>query len=341
VVPQPGGKEADGQGQVPTSLDQFRHPRRIGGARTGRRQAHEQQGGFTRRQGAEGNLHDVLQRHESAPAGYQNQAAGSAWQQRPDLVVAGRVVKEHQHPLAGQTGAPHRGAGVEVVGEVLRRQPAGQQQAAQRVYGGGRALTGAVGVQVEEDLSVGELMRQPVRGMDGERGLAHPRHPIDRADQDRPPGTRRLVDDGLQPVQFLLATCERRNLAGKRSRCRRQCAAFPLGGPPGSRHQRRALGRIEAQSIGQPDDRAVAGASSDAALQHADGDRGNPRARRQRLLREAGSVSIPPQQQTECRRPCFRRSIQAAPPPLVRSGSWPALYQVVTGLYVLRWLQLA
>jgi hypothetical protein len=54
-------------------------------------------------------------------AGDQDQAAGCAGQQRPDLRGVAGVVQDHQHPFAGQLAAVQRGLGVQVDRDPLRR----------------------------------------------------------------------------------------------------------------------------------------------------------------------------------------------------------------------------
>ncbi len=89
------------------------------------------------------------------------------------------------------------------------------QQARQESGRGGRVdrlLPRGVPVQREEFLPAVEPVRQPVRGMHRERGLADPGHPADRVDAHHPTHPRR---DLHQLLKFPLPPGERGDVAGQ------------------------------------------------------------------------------------------------------------------------------
>jgi hypothetical protein len=49
-----------------------------------------------------------------------------------------------------------------------------------------------VAMHIDEQLSAGKLVGQPVRGVNSQRGLTDPRHPVDGRDDNRAPGTSRI-----------------------------------------------------------------------------------------------------------------------------------------------------
>ena len=71
-------------------------------------------------------------------------------------------------------------------------------------------------VQWQEDLPGREPVRQLVRGVHGERGLADPGHPPDRVNADHP---ARLRCRGHQLAQLSLPPGERGQVAGQRPGC--------------------------------------------------------------------------------------------------------------------------
>jgi hypothetical protein len=59
-----------------------------------------------------------------------------------------------------------------------------------------------VAVQVDEQLTVRELLRQPMGGVHRQRGLADPGHAVDRRDHHRAAGRVGLLQQAGQPVQL-------------------------------------------------------------------------------------------------------------------------------------------
>ncbi len=76
-------------------------------------------------------------------------------------------------------------------------------------------MLGAVGMEVQEELSIGELRSQPVSGVEGERRLAHSRHAVDRTDHHRTRRVGGLRDGAQHMVELVLTAGERSHVAGK------------------------------------------------------------------------------------------------------------------------------
>ena len=182
VVPQLPGQHPDGQRQVTAQPGYLPGRARRGGQAGPARQLGQQRRRLAGRQRVEADHRRVVQRGQPAAAGHQDQAAGRAGEQRPDLLMPGRVVQHQQDPLARDVVPPAAGPGLQAGRDALGRDPGGEQQAGQRVRGVHRVLPGRVRVQRKEELPVRELRGQPVRRVHRERGLADPRHPVDRVD---------------------------------------------------------------------------------------------------------------------------------------------------------------
>jgi hypothetical protein len=117
-------------------------------------------------------------------AGDQHRAAGGAGQQRPDLVGGAGVVGDDQDPFAGQQAAVPGGALVGLGRDVGARHAQRSQESCQ-CLGGRDRLAGVVAAQVDVQLPVGEPVRDLVRPVHGQRGLAYSRRSPDRADHHR------------------------------------------------------------------------------------------------------------------------------------------------------------
>ena len=126
-----------------------------------------------------------------------------------DLRAAGGVVQDQQRPLPGHPVPPHRGPAVQVTRYEPGVHPGGGEQPGQRVLRCHRLAAGGVAVQVDEQLPVRELLRQHMRDMDRQGGLARSWHPVDRAYRDHSSGPGRACHHGADPVQFLLSSGER------------------------------------------------------------------------------------------------------------------------------------
>jgi hypothetical protein len=66
------------------------------------------------------------------------------------------------------------------------------QEHLQRLARRPRLMPLGVAVHIDEQLPVGELPGQPVRGVNGQGGLADTRHPVNGRDDDRARGTDRV-----------------------------------------------------------------------------------------------------------------------------------------------------
>ena len=292
------GHHPDRQRQVPAQAGDL-SDRRIVRAQPGpARQPDQQRGGLPSRQGVQADRRGVLQRGQMQTAGDQHQAAARAGQQGPDLLAAGRVIQHQQQLLFGQPVPPQRHPRLQARRDLRRGDPGRQEQAGQRIGRVDGLLPGGMPVQREEDLPAGKPVRQPVRGMHGERGLAHPGHPTDRVDAYHTARTRRGLH---QLLEFLLPPGERGDVTGKRPHRRRRV------GDRSSRHRPTPRDRFElrpglagqAECVGQQPDRLPARRGSDAPLQVADRPRAQGRGLSQLLLSQPGLGAQFPQQTGE------------------------------------------
>ena len=129
-------------------------------------------------------------RPQPGPARDQHRAVSAAGQQRADLLLVRDVVQHDQGAGIGEQVAVESGARVERGRDLPRRNAERLQDHRQRVGGLARLQALRVAVQVEEQLPVRVTVGQQVRGVQRERGLADPAHPVDRADHD---GAHRLL----------------------------------------------------------------------------------------------------------------------------------------------------
>ncbi len=232
-----------------------------------------------------------------APAGDQDQAAAGAGQQRSDLLAAGRVVQHQQQLLTRQPVSPQRHPRFCAGRDLRGGEPGGQQQAGQRVGRVHRLLAGGVPVQRQEDLPAREPVRELVRGVHRERGLADPGHPPDRVDTHHPapPGC------GLRQLrEFLLPPGERGDIAGQRPHRRHPASPGPARfAAPRHRLDLRPGRADQLQRVGQQPDRIPVGRHGDAPLQITDRPRAQARRLRELLLRQPGLGAQLPQQAGE------------------------------------------
>jgi hypothetical protein len=169
-------------GRHPAQRRQLAHPG-IGGGHVGAAgQPGQQPGRLTRRQDVQADHGGVLQRGQPPPAGDQHQAARAARQQRPDLLVPGRIIQHQQDLLPRDAVAPPRRPRIGSRRDLGRGRPGGQQQARQGIGRSDRLLSRGMGVQRQEELPVREPAREPVRRVHREGGLADPGHPVDGVD---------------------------------------------------------------------------------------------------------------------------------------------------------------
>ncbi|OLE22040.1 MAG: hypothetical protein AUG49_20400 [Catenulispora sp. 13_1_20CM_3_70_7] len=122
----------------------------------------------------------VVQPLESPAAGDQHQAARRAGQQRADLRLVDGVVQHDQGPGAAQALPVEGGTLLGLLRDPLRGHVQSAQQPVQGLAGHARLEALGVAAQIDEQLPVGELLGQPVRGMDGQGGFADARHSVER-----------------------------------------------------------------------------------------------------------------------------------------------------------------
>ena len=301
VMVQLAGHHPDRQRQVPAQPGELGH-RRIVRAQPGpARQADQQRRGLAGRQGVETDRRGVLQRGQVAAAGDQHQAAAGAGQQRADLLAAGRIIEHQQQLLTGQPVPPQRHPCFQAGRDLRGGNPGGQQQAGQRVGRVDRLLPGRVPVQREEDLPAGEPVREPVRGVHRERGLADPGHPADRVDAHHTARTRR----GLrQLLEFLLAPGERGDITRQRPGGRRSGArsSVPRVAGPRDRLEPRSGRADQVQRIGQQPSSILVCPPADPPLQVTDRPRAQACRLRQLLLRQPRRHAQLSQQPAEIKR---------------------------------------
>ena len=120
----------------------------------------QQRRGLTGRQGVQADRRRILQRGQPPAAGDQHQAARRARQQRPDLLMPGRVIQQQQDLLPRQVITPPSRPSLQAGRDLLRGDPGGQQQAGQRIGRVHRPLAGRVRVQRQEELPVRETRRR-------------------------------------------------------------------------------------------------------------------------------------------------------------------------------------
>ena len=226
VMGQAAGEQGDGQRQVPAPGDHVRHPPGGRGVQRATGQAGEQLGGLTGRQGVQGQRLRARQGDQAAAAGDQHQAPPGAGQQRLDLGRPGGVVQHQQHPPARQAAAPPLRPRLQPRRDLPRTQASAGQQPGEHLGGVGRRQARGMRVQADEQLPVGEVIREQVRGAGHQRGLAHPRHAIHRVDRDHPGRPR---SGRGEPAQLGVAAGEGRHVPRqrphRRHRTRRRLAA--------------------------------------------------------------------------------------------------------------------
>jgi len=235
----------------------------------------------------------------TAASGQQHQAAPGARQQRADLLVARRVIKQQQDLLACHVITPSRGPGLQPRRDLRRGDPRGQQQAGQRVCRVHRPLATRVCVQWQVELAVGKPVRQLVGRVHREGGLADPGHPADRAYPHDPAARRQALQPLRQPVEVGLAAGEAGDVArqpasrrrGERPRSRLLPGPHHVAGrapPAGRSHEQLCDAPAQAKRSRQQHRALPARGPVDAPLQITDRARAQARGFRQLLLRQPG-----------------------------------------------------
>ena len=309
MVAQLAGQHPDRQRQVPAQPGYLPARTRCRAQVRAASQPRQQLRRFPRGQRVQADHRGVLQRGQPAAAGDQHQAARAAGQQRPDLLVTGRVIEQQQDLLARHLVTPPAGPGVQPGRDLRRGHPGGQQQAGQRIGRVHRPMPGGVGMQRQEELPVREGPGQPVRRVHREGSLADPGHPADRVNAHHPAGRSQRANPAYQPRKLGPAASEggdiTRQRPGRRGR-ERPRPTTPgrqhVGGRPASarrRHEPPAHRPGQAQRIGQLAGGILMGGAVDSPFQVTDRPRGQARTFGQLLLRQPSLGPQLPQQLRE------------------------------------------
>ena len=204
-----------------------------------------------------------------------------AGQQREYLLAANGVVEDQQQLPASQPAPPQRHPRLHPGRDLRGRNPRRQQQAGQRVVRVDRLPSGGVPVQRQEELAVGEVPGQPVRGVHREGRLADPGHAADRVDGDHPTTSRHAGQRPRQLGQLSLPAGEGGDIARQRPG-RRGLEGSRRLALPGRQHlcgrsasarggdEQRAHRLGQAQRIGQQAGRVPVGGTVDSPFQVAD-----------------------------------------------------------------------
>ena len=157
-----------------------------------------------------------------------------------------------------------------------------------------------MGVQRQEELPVGEPLRELMRRVHREGSLADPGHPADGVDPDHP-AAGRIRKLRHQLPELSAAASEAGDIAGQGPGGRRR-GGTRRNASSRCRLEQRALRARQAKRIGEQPGRFPAGRQVDAPLQVADRPRAQARRFGQFLLRQPGITPQPPQQAAETRR---------------------------------------
>jgi hypothetical protein len=140
-------------------------------------------GGVLLGQRAEADEAGPGQPGQPVPAGHQHQARRSGRDQRPDLLLVGRVVQQDQAPAVGEKRPVDGGELVDIGRQFARGQPEAPGEPGEDLPGRHRVL--ARPAQVGEELAVWVLGGQQVCRVCGEGGLAHAGQARDHPDRRR------------------------------------------------------------------------------------------------------------------------------------------------------------
>ena len=113
----------------------------------------------------------------------QNEGVAGGRKQRLELLDGHRVVENDERPPAVQLGSPQRHPFVQPGRHFGRGDAETAQQCVECLLGGEHAAVGGVAAQVDEQVRVGVLVDEPVRGVQRQRGLADAGQPVDRDDR--------------------------------------------------------------------------------------------------------------------------------------------------------------
>ena len=123
VMPQLAGQHPDRQRQVPAQPGDLPGRARLGAQVGAPGQPGQQHRGLLGRHDLHADHDGVFERGQAPAAGDQNKAVRGARQQRPDLLLPGRVVQQQQDPLARDVIAPAARPGFQAGRDLLRGHP--------------------------------------------------------------------------------------------------------------------------------------------------------------------------------------------------------------------------
>ena len=227
---------------------------------------------------------------------------GGARQQRPDLLMPGRVIQHQQDLLARQRGR--------ATVPPARRCPAGSGPRAPRRSaaswpahrpGPTGRCPGVWACSGKKNCPSGKRPGEPVRGVHREGGLADPGHPADRVNRHHPAATGRLSPPRHQLAELGLAAGEggdvsRQRPAGRRRRPRPASPAAAASASPAGARPRAAATNSSRAGPSRPSAPAsstrgvLAGGGVDAALQVTDRPLAHLRGLGQLILGQPGLV---------------------------------------------------
>lgn len=119
---------------------------------------------------------------QSVSAGDQDRAGGVAGEQGAHLRGGGGVVEQDESAPVGQKRPKEGGTAIDVRGNGVGRNVQGTEEAVQYLVGfDTRSRT--VSAQIDVELSVGEVLSDPVRPAQGQGGLTYPGGPGDDVDR--------------------------------------------------------------------------------------------------------------------------------------------------------------
>jgi hypothetical protein len=140
---------------------------------------------------------------ELAAAGDDHEADRAGRQQGADLLLVAGVVEHDEELLVGDQGAVHPRLRVRPLRDLVRRHAERVEEPADSLSRRGRGAGGVEAAQVHVQLPVAEPVRDPVRPVQRQGGLAHPGGAADRGDHHRARRARvGVVQHPGQRVQF-------------------------------------------------------------------------------------------------------------------------------------------
>ncbi|WP_405484343.1 hypothetical protein [Streptomyces sp. NBC_00009] len=164
-VPQPRCGHPDGQRQVPATAQHLPGITRTSPARG----FDEQRRRLLGRQDVQRDRQDAVQLHHPPTAGDHDEAPAGAGEQITHVIGVSGVVQQHDRVPRRQLRPPQRGPLGDPVRNPAGRQPERDQQHTQRLRRPDRLPARSEPVQVHIELTTGEVGRQPMPGVYGQR----------------------------------------------------------------------------------------------------------------------------------------------------------------------------